>query len=68
MGLPPESTAGYDINVYLHEFDLASSVFFGTGLGLGLALQILELFLQGLLPEQGLVALPLAPLQVLRLL
>lgn len=58
---------GCDVTVYLHEFGLASSVFFGAGLGLGLALQILELLLQGLLPEQGLVPLPLAPLQVLLL-
>lgn len=53
---------------YLHQFDLASSVFFGVGLCLGLALQILELFLQRLLPERGLVALPPTPLQLLLLL
>lgn len=53
---------------YLHEFDLASSVFFRVGLRLGLALQILEFFLQRLLPERGLVPLPLAPLQFLLLL
>lgn len=56
------------VTSYLHEFDLASSVFFGVGLCLGLALQVLEFLLQRLLPERGLVALPLTPLQFLLLL
>lgn len=49
--------------IYLHEFDLASSVFFRGGLCLGLALQIVEFVLQRCHPEHGLVALPLALLQ-----
>lgn len=58
-----ESMAWYGIVIYLHEFDLASSVFFSVGLCLGLALHILEFALQCFHPEHGLVALPLTLLQ-----
>lgn len=66
--LLPESLALCHTIIYLHEFDLPRSVFFNGGLCLGLALQVLEFFLQRLLPERGLVALPLTPLQFFLLL
>lgn len=58
--LPSEWMALYGIVIYLHEFDLASSVFFSVGLCLGLALQFA---LQRFHPEHGLISLPLTPLQ-----
>lgn len=49
---------------YLHDFNVPGFVFFGVGSTLRLQLQFLDLLLQHLLLDHGLVSLPLRPPQV----
>lgn len=61
----PLSVALLDIITYLHEFYVSRFVVFSVGLRLNLHLQIMNLFLQRLLPEHSLISFPLTPPQFL---
>lgn len=61
----PLSVALLDSIMYLQEFDVSGLVIFCVDVFLSLHLQIMNLFLQCLLPELSLVSFPLTLPQVL---